>query len=95
MSARAREILTTKTAPPVDLEPLFNLHAANARLRATVLGGQGLGHGGVPRGLVLAEGVGEDEELAHAGGERQLGWLAGRAQPAAEGVEAETALNRR
>ena len=46
--------------------------------RAPVLGRQGSGHGGGPRGLLLAEGVAEDEELAHAGDEGHLGRLADR-----------------
>ena len=39
---------------------------------ATVLGRQRLDHGWVPQGLLFAQGIAEDEQLAHAGGERHL-----------------------
>ena len=41
------------------------------------VGRQALGHGRIPGGLLLAEGVAEDEQLAHAGDEGHLGRLAG------------------
>ena len=40
------------------------------------MGRQGLGHGGIPGGLAPAEGVAEDEQLAHAGDQGHFGRLA-------------------
>ena len=68
--------------------------ALRSERRATVLGCQGLGHGGVPHGLLLAEGVAEDEELAQAGSERDFGWLAGREQALVRGPEARIVADR-
>ena len=49
---------------------------------ATVLGWQVQeGHGGVPEDLVFAEGIAENEQLAHAGGEGHLGPLANERPP--------------
>ena len=59
-----------------------------------MLGCQGLGHGGVPHGVLLAEGVAEDEELAQAGSERDFGWLAGREQALVRGPEARMVADR-
>ena len=53
-----------------------------------MLGCQGLGHGGVPGGLRAAEGVAEDQQLAQAGGERDLGRFASGDEALVEGLDA-------
>ena len=57
-----------------------------------MLGCQGLGHGGIPGGLLLAEDVAEDEDLTQAGNERDFGWLAGRDKALVAGAQAGIAV---
>ena len=54
---------------------------------STCVGGQGLGHGGIPHGAVATEGVADHQELAHAGDEGHLGRLAGGDEALIEGLE--------
>ena len=65
----------------------YTIGAGRSMWEAPVLGCQGLGDGGIPGGLRAAEGVAEDEELAQAGDERDLGRLAGGDEALVKGLE--------
>jgi hypothetical protein len=49
--------------------------------------------GGVPRGLMSEHGVEHDDEFAHAGGERDLGFLARREQSRVKGAQGRIAAS--
>src|SRR6202035_6029396 len=64
-----------------------NYRARRARKRGGKRGGEGDGVFRVPRGLMSEHGVEHDDEFAHAGGERDLRFLAGRQQSRVKGAQ--------